>query len=422
MPVSLNIKMYVNVKPNVKYDNLLDLAMRIERLLGPAIPDESAWGLDRPGLVGPEAINRAHNIWRIHNTYVSEKIRLMGSWIVFDYLFSKIAKANPLITCLTLLGLAKYEKRVILKNTYLVTVELNPEKGIMIFLYKGGPSIEKDLDSLAYVISHIMKSHSMKKVVIDLETLTNAAYELNNSTIWKWTGWITKEGETIPGEIVKSKWKGDYEVKLKKGEWRMLEFEGRFGRIRLSLTERRKRVNVILRKNVFELKPKRSLKPIFDELSRILKPYKLTHLTYDQSDEAGILRAYTERRGIVATENIVKEEYGVNARDVSYEFRGYDIEAGEKKIEVKAFRNGDKTIELTENEYKKMYEEGYEIFIVENAWNDNPKVNIIEDPKRLEPKGKERGKPKLAIETETYYEVKEDKWRKEVNKQKLGKV
>jgi hypothetical protein len=183
----------------------------------------------------------------------------------------------------------------------------------------------------------------------------------------------------------------------------------------------RKTISVIVKKKVFKMGSKRDLKPIFDELSRILKPNRFTYLSPDQSDEAGILRAYTERRGIVAAEYVVRGEYGVNACDVSYEFKGYDIEAGENKIEVKAFRNGmHKTIELTENEHEKMREiEGYKIFVVEDAWDDNPRVNVIEDPKSLILNKRGRDKPRLTIETETYYECEEARWRKKWIKQNL---
>jgi hypothetical protein len=422
---ALNVKMYSGIKPGISYSDLYELAARLERLLGPAIPDGSAWGLERPGLVGLKVVEAVYRTWRVPRPSVEVpwRPRLMGPWIVFDYLFSKTAKANPLITCLTSLGLAKYGK-VVLKNTYLVTAGLSPGKGIMIFLYKGGPGVEKDLDNLAYVISHMMKAHDVKKAVLDLETLANAAYELNNSVMWRWVGWVTKEGETIPGETVKSRWKEEYEEKLRRGEWRSLEFEGTIGRIKLSSTERRKTISVIVKKKVFKMGSKRDLKPVFDELSRILKPNRFTYLSPDQSDEAGILRAYTERRGIVAAEYVVRGEYGVNACDVSYEFKGYDIEAGENKIEVKAFRDGmHKTIELTENEYEKMREiEGYKIFVVEDAWDDNPRVNVIEDPRSLILNKRGRDKPRLTIETETYYECEEARWREKVDKTKFGKV
>jgi hypothetical protein len=423
MPV-FNIGMYVDAKPSIDYGSISDLAIRLEKLLGPAIPDRSAWALERPGLVGLRIVEEACRTWGIARPSTIEMPRrpyIMGSWIVFDYLFSKTAKANPLITCLTSLGVAKYG-RVVLKNTYLVTAGLNPEKGVMIFLYRGGRAIEKDLDSLAYVVSHIIKSHNIKRVVMDLEVLAEAAYELNKSAMWRWIGWVTREGKSIPSETVKEKWGEEYEEKLRRGEWRELEFEGVFGRIRFSSAGRAVKVKV--KKSVFRLGSRRDLKPVFNELSRIIKPRRLASLSYDQLDEAGILRAYTERRGIVASEYIVREEYGIDAYDVSYEFRGYDIEAGDRKIEVKAFRDGlNKPIELTENEYAKMHEiEGYKIFIVEDSWDENPKVNIIEDPRGLILNKGERDRPQLKIETEAFYVCEENRWRGKVDKQRFGKV
>jgi hypothetical protein len=41
--------------------------------------------------------------------------------------------------------------------------------------------------------------------------------------------------------------------------------------------------------------------------------------------------------------------------------------------------------------------EGYRIFVVENAWGDNPQVKVISDPRRLEIK--EASEDRLIITT-----------------------
>jgi len=115
-------------------------------------------------------------------------------------------------------------------------------------------------------------------------------------------------------------------------------------------------ISAAIRRKIFRPRPKRELAPIFDELARMVRPHRAMEVTCSMEDRAGILRSYTERRGVVASEKFLEKEYGLSERDikdVSYEFMGYDIDVGEWKVEVKAFRDGlTKAIELTENEVK----------------------------------------------------------------------
>jgi hypothetical protein len=420
-----NVRIYEVGKPAIEHSSLVDIASRIGRLLGPALPDGQAWGLERPGILGPVLVNTAYRSWRIPKPSfdVPGRPSIMGSWIVFDYLFSKTAKANPLITCLAALGVTKYG-RVDLKNTYLVTVGLNIERGRMFFLYKGGRGVERDLDSLAYVISHILGPAEIRKAVIDLELLAKAAYELNRSIMWKWVTWETLDGSSIPAETVKSRWKEEYEDKLRRGEWRMLEFKSRLGKIRLKSTEKTKAISISIRKSIYAIGSKRDLKPVFDELSKIVNPDRFTEPNYDDEDSSWILRSYTERRGILASEHVARDEYKIEPRDVSYEFRGYDIEVGDYKIEVKAFRDGlYKPIELTENEFRAMNElESYRLFVVEDSWDKNPKVNIIGNPRELTLNKMERYVPQITTKTETYYECDEERWKQKVDTYRYGRV
>ena len=98
---------------------------------------------------------------------------------------------------------------------------------------------------------------------------------------------------------------------------------------------------------------------------------------------------------------------------------GYDIDAGEWKVEVKAFRDGlTKSIELTENEVKVMNEEnGYRLFIIEDSWDEHPKVNVVKDVKALALDRGERNITQVSIGTEIYYICHENIWRARVSKQ-----
>jgi len=166
---------------------------------------------------------------------------------------------------------------------------------------------------------------------------------------------------------------------------------------------------------------------MFNELARIIKPHKVMDVTYSMRDEAGILRSYTERRGIAASEKFLEKEHGLSdrdIRDVSYEFTGYDMEAGEWKIEVKAFRDGlTKDMELTENEVKVMNEEsGYRLFIVENSWDKHPKVDVIDDVRSLVPEKKEKSVTLVSMSSETYYICNEDIWRAKTSRQRHSNI
>ena len=418
----LNVRMYVGLAPQEDLD-LSRLRERIFKLLGPAIPDASGWGLLRPGILSPYLLNRIPRELRIGELEgLLGGVKIDRDWIIFDYLFSKAAKVNPLASCLKSLGLAKYGE-VRLHDTYFVTVGLEPRKsGKMIFLYKGRRAAEEELDNLAYVISHMLNSPQPKKIKFDEETLAETAYTLSTSGKWSWVGWVTKEGETIPSEVVRSRWKEEYAEKLRRGDWRELRFESNSGRIRLLNTARRKAISAAIRRKIFRPGPKRELAPIFDELARMVRPHRATEVTYSMEDKAGIFRSYTERRGVVASEKFLEKEYGLSERDikdVSYEFMGYDIDAGEWKVEVKAFRDGlTKAIEFTENEVKVMNgENGYRLFIIEDSWDEHPKVNVVKDVKALALDRGERNVTQVSIGTEIYYICHENIWRARVSKQ-----
>jgi len=58
----------------------------------------------------------------------------------------------------------------------------------------------------------------------------------------------------------------------------------------------------------------------------------------------------------------------------------------------------------------------YKLFIVEQAWDNISKVNIIDDPRNLSLCDREKAIPQLVIASEKYYECDETKWRSKVSK------
>jgi len=75
-------------------------------------------------------------------------------------------------------------------------------------------------------------------------------------------------------------------------------------------------------------------------------------------DESGILRAYTERRDIVAVLNLEREKYGIEAHNLSSTFQDYDIKSEAILLEVKAFNNTSyRSMQLTQNEYQTLLKE-----------------------------------------------------------------
>ncbi|MDH5806583.1 MAG: DUF3883 domain-containing protein [Candidatus Verstraetearchaeota archaeon] len=88
---------------------------------------------------------------------------------------------------------------------------------------------------------------------------------------------------------------------------------------------------------------------------------------------------------MMAVLKLEKEKHQREAFDVSYEFQGYDIKAEPILIEVKAFRDSShKSIQLTQNKYQTLNkEENYHIYIVEEAWDNIPKINIINEPRKI---------------------------------------
>jgi len=292
--------MYIGIKPNIDERDIKAVSERLYELLGPAIADRSGWGLLRPGLLNRDLVKDVCKNWRakvkIHEIYVYPQIQ--GNWIFFDYLFSKSTTINPLIKCLSSLGIAKYGE-IKIPNTYLIVAGLNPESGILIFLYKG--EIKTELNNLAFIIAHALDSvNTLRKVEINRKLLIETAYNLLNTGRWKWRGWVTREGRSIPEVALKVKW-NKYQRLLKNGNWKTVQLESEYAKIKLYMGERKKYIDIEIRRKYLKPGPKRNLRPIFDDLASSIKPFKINKIKYSKDDRGGILRSYTERRGIVAS-------------------------------------------------------------------------------------------------------------------------
>jgi len=77
------------------------------------------------------------------------------------------------------------------------------------------------------------------------------------------------------------------------------------------------------------------------------------------------------------------EEERSKIKDVSHEFRGYDVESFDRVIEVKSFKTTG-VIELTSNEWivASRFGDYYWLYIVENAL-ENPTITTIRNPVKV---------------------------------------
>jgi len=134
-----------------------------------------------------------------------------------------------------------------------------------------------------------------------------------------------------------------------------------------------------------ELKDK--LKEI-EEVYKLQPCYELVGVTYIIPEEDYDARRAVELAGMKAAleyeyKRARTDEERAKIRDVSYEFRGYDIESFDRVIEVKSFKTTG-VIELTSNEWivaSKMGEY-YWLYVVENAIDD-PKITTIQNPVKV---------------------------------------
>jgi len=247
---------------------------------------------------------------------------------------------------------------------------------------------------------------------------------------WDCVTWKTSGGKNIPKEVRKGWSREEYERKLRDVDWRRLEFENsKLGSIYLSVSRKMfkngRAVTIDINESVYKITLQRIqlLPSVFEVLSEVM-PFKKFKTVEKDVDMAGILNAYIERRGVEASAYVAKKLYGVEPSDVSYDFVGYDLDAGANKIEVKTFRGSIDEyshLTLTRNECEKMKSvEGYRIFVVENAWGDNPQVKVISDPRRLEIK--EASEDRLTITTVPEMLYRCSDWKDHVDKEESGEV
>ena len=418
----MKLRIYTNIKP-IETDPV-EAREKLYNYLGPAVIDWTGWGLLRPGLLTRRLVIDVCDLWRAEKRkqiVIHDRPQLRGTWIFFDYLFSKVTATNPIIKCLANIGLAKYG-RIKLTNTYLITAGLNLQEGLLLMLYTG-KKIEAQLNDLAYIISHMLGAPKPRATEITRNTLTTLATYLEASPRWQLKGWTSKDGRTIELDLVQQN-RQEYLKKLRRGEWRSLLFQDPYSKIKLTIGPRTKNLEVYIKKRYYNPGPKRELRPTFEELIKGIKIDKTTEVTPSTTDEANILKAYTERRGIMATIKLEKEKYNREAYDISYEFQGYDIKSDQYLIEVKAFKDATyKPLQLTKNEYETMNkEENYEIYVIEEAWDQIPKINIIKNPKEIPFTKQNRDILQTKLTQEEIYECNEEKWRNKTEKTEFIKL
>ncbi|HKZ93756.1 MAG TPA: hypothetical protein VJ249_04140 [Candidatus Bathyarchaeia archaeon] len=59
-------------------------------------------------------------------------------------------------------------------------------------------------------------------------------------------------------------------------------------------------------------------------------------------------------------------------------------------------------------------EENYHVYVVEEAWDNIPKINIINDPKKMPFTKQSRDVLETKMTPQEYFECEEDKWRDNV--------
>ena len=139
---------------------------------------------------------------------------------------------------------------------------------------------------------------------------------------------------------------------------------------------------------------KRLKEESIDKLKEIDEIYKL-QLCYELVGVAYVIpeRGYDAKRAVelAGMEAVLEYEYKraktkeerAKIKNVSHEFRGYDIESFDRVIEVKSFKTTG-VIELTSNEWIVASRMGdyYWLYIVENAL-DSPKIMTIQNPVKV---------------------------------------
>ncbi|RLG37221.1 MAG: hypothetical protein DRN91_06030 [Candidatus Alkanophagales archaeon] len=125
-----------------------------------------------------------------------------------------------------------------------------------------------------------------------------------------------------------------------------------------------------------------------DEIYELQPYYELVGVAYVIPEEGYDTRRSVELAGMrVVLEYEYKraktDEERAKIRDVSHEFRGYDIESFDRVIEVKSFKTTG-VIELTSNEWIVASRMGdyYWLYVVECALDD-PKITTIQNPVKI---------------------------------------
>lgn len=67
-------------------------------------------------------------------------------------------------------------------------------------------------------------------------------------------------------------------------------------------------------------------------------------------------------------------------------------------------------------------ERNYRLFIVEDAWDEYPRISIIEDPKKLNMRRMQREIQTVSKAMESCYECEEEEWRSKVSQKNTPKL
>jgi len=125
-----------------------------------------------------------------------------------------------------------------------------------------------------------------------------------------------------------------------------------------------------------------------DEIYKLQPCYELVGVAYVIPERGYDARRAVELAGMRAVleyeyRRAKTDEERAKIRDVSHEFRGYDIESFDRVIEVKSFKTTG-AIELTSNEWIVASRMGdyYWLYVVENALDD-PKITTIQNPVKV---------------------------------------
>jgi len=389
---------------------------RIEMFLGPAIL-ESEYSLLRSGIIEkdytPSLLVKkdGSKYGRFRVELGNYTIRTRDDWVIFIYAYNRSVEVLlPMYDYLVKLGLRDIFKISISAINVLICC-FNYKKGVLFVLFeRKRKRDEEEVDSIVKEIfsDFLGDKFRIRKVILTKRDLENLALYFGNSKEWK----LEREKSSRNIRNIWEEAKSVYEEYL-----RIVKTLEKFVMGFRPTTKKFRDIRVVLDFNHRTYKVRvytDKLLSSFTSIPLVLEII-LNNLTFEKvvefaSDKRilrkyGILKDYVERRGIIAA--LIYEEFIKNrrARDISYEFKGYDVESNGLMIEVKSFEfEPQEEIRLTENEKNilKDYRSKYFIYIVQNALSDKPVLNIIKniDAKKIVHKKEKKSYNRIIIKEE----------------------